>query len=472
MHRDTFGLGRFVKASIHYCTLVGFFALVFVFACCDVVYSIPGSDEAEILSFTMDGMVGTATIDSDKKTVALTVEPMDISSMEPEVTVSAGATLTTTNLVDGQAVFFKVIAENGAMVPWRIFIDVQYGISFTYAKNSQRVVLTNGVINSLDADDNLRVGDGLPSGSYASEIYGTVAFAAEEDFDIGLMSIPESYSVIQFEGSGTNEHNSVLWIYTVEKGFLSYSISQDILRYDEAGGVVVGTFSGTATNPNNTKYAITDGFFKVLRLDDNVQFTPDYRERNVYFCGGQSNANILWYETIKSELLRVDPTAIVLHAVHPSAAIRSWYYESSPKKYYFEDLEKIRNAIELVNYNIAGFFWFQGERDSKEGTPELYGQRFLSLFEQYEKDLSDTDFSIFLIIIYHPDPEEEHIEGLNIVRQIQKDLIDNVENIYGLDSIGYERGVNKHSQPWAHLIESEYIRLGKDLAKIAINVVY
>ena len=248
---------------------------------------------------------------------------------------------------------------------------------------------------------------------------------------------------------------------------MSYSISQDILRYDEIGGVVVGTFSGTATDPNNKRYSITDGFFKVLRLDDNVQFTPDYRERNVYFCGGQSNATKLWYETIKSEILIVDPTAIILHKMHPGGAIKMWYFES-PNIYYFEDLEKIKYAVELVNYNIAGFFWFQGERDRIDKHPELYGLRLTSMFEQYKLDLLDSSFSIFLIIVYHPNPGEEYIEGLNIVRQIQKDLIDNNEDFYGLDAKGYERSSHKSS----HLIESEYIRIGEDIAKIAIEVLY
>ena len=67
---------------------------------CDLMNSIFGpseateSSEAAITAFTEAGIINDAEIDVENKTITITVEPMDLSSFNPEITISEGADLT------------------------------------------------------------------------------------------------------------------------------------------------------------------------------------------------------------------------------------------------------------------------------------------------------------------------------------------------------------------------------------------
>lgn len=182
---------------------------------------------------------------------------------------------------------------------------------------------------------------------------------------------------------------------------------------------------------------------------------------NVYFCGGQSNANIIWYEAIKSEILKVDSNAVVVHSFHSGHAIHWWIDNNIPKLDYYEDLQSIYNAVNNKNYNIKAFFWFQGEGDRYYDAPELYENRFNDLINNFKKD-TDDDFLIFLTIV----DEYPVSDGIEQIRIVQKNIINKSDQIYGIDSRGYER------RDPVHLAISEYIRIGNNISDIAMQLLF
>ena len=226
-------------------------------------------------TFDIDGIVGKAEIDSENKTVDVTVEPMDISSVEPDVKVSEGAMVTTETLVDGQAVTFDVTAENGTIVSWEVTAKVQHGISFTY-KSDSKVVLTAGVIDSTDPDTNELVGDGVPYGyRYESGYYSYIyAMKKENEYNESW----KHYARLYFIGSDTvdlNEFSAQLYYYrdgalylTNYYYYLPFNLS--ITKYGKVGGSIQGIFSGTVRTYDGTYkfHELSDGFFKVRRLEN------------------------------------------------------------------------------------------------------------------------------------------------------------------------------------------------------------
>ena len=111
---------------------------------------------------------------------------------------------------------------------------------------------------------------------------------------------------------------------------------------------------------------------------------------NAYFCGGQSNANEIWYETIKSRILEVDETAIVVHARHSGRSISYWV----DSNIYDYDLDLIISELQGINYNFKAVFWFQGEADKY--IAESYEDNFYCFFGKLGYDLEDSDFKIFI----------------------------------------------------------------------------
>ena len=171
---------------------------------------------------------------------------------------------------------------------------------------------------------------------------------------------------------------------------------------------------------------------------------------NVYFCGGQSNATELWYETIKSRILENDPTAIVLYSSHGASSISTWY-DNGPQYNYDKDIQIFYNALDNVNYDIKAFFWFQGETDAGYDYANYYEKRFTGFISQYKYDLKDYNFPIYMIIVDGNNIEVEKI------RPVQEKIINENNNIFGLDSRYYKR-----YDIW-HLIESEQIRIGNNI---------
>jgi len=203
-------------------------------------------------------------------------------------------------------------------------------------------------------------------------------------------------------------------------------------------------------------------FYFIISLFTSCELIPNEKV-NVYFCGGQSNAHKLWYESIKSEILKIDPSAIVIYNNHPGDFIRKWY-DNGPEYNYIEDINIIKKSIFSIDYDFKGFFWYQGESDACESYYHMYEKRFYGMIGQFKTDIIDDDFLIFMNIIYHSGDKEYYKE----MREVQREIINDDNKIFGIDTINYERRDNYDS----HLIDSEYIRLGKETALNAIPYLY
>jgi len=180
---------------------------------------------------------------------------------------------------------------------------------------------------------------------------------------------------------------------------------------------------------------------------------------NLYFCGGQSNANDIWYETIKENILKVDPTAMVIWNNHPGKSISYWWDEYIGVNYE-EDYDVIKSSIAGLNYDFKGVFWYQGESDWPY--PNEYKKRFYGLFNELEKDLNDGDYYIFMNIVYNDST------AFNEIRNVQIDIINNASGIFGYDTKDYPR----LSPTTSHMPDWCYVEIGENTANIAIEILY
>lgn len=195
----------------------------------------------------------------------------------------------------------------------------------------------------------------------------------------------------------------------------------------------------------------------VLLLSSCILSSPTV---NIYFSGGQSNATKIWSDSIANEIFKVDPTAIIIHNNHSGQSIKRWSENGVRKSSYLLDIEKIKTLIQLKQYDFKGFFWFQGEQDHMDRNND-YVSDFNSMISFFQEDLQDYDFDIFMTIIY--------MNGMidnSDIRNMQREIINNNDNVYGIDSIDYFR--------WdgLHLSEPEARRLGKDTGWMAVNIIY
>ena len=120
-------------------------AIIIAFYACED----PGISDGEVISFTVDGIVGDAVINSVSKNINLTLEPMDISTIDnPTIITSEGATFQVPTLQDGVAVEFNVTAADGTVEVWSVTATVQFGISFDL--NGEHIVSTFGLADTTN----------------------------------------------------------------------------------------------------------------------------------------------------------------------------------------------------------------------------------------------------------------------------------------------------------------------------------
>ncbi|MCL2041084.1 MAG: DUF5018 domain-containing protein [Bacteroidales bacterium] len=104
----------------------------------------PKSTEADFIAFTFDGIVGSATINKDAKTiVAMANASVDLATMKPVFTISAGATATVNGVTQTSGsssnnfavpVIYSVTAEDGTTVKhWTVTITKEGGATGTEA---------------------------------------------------------------------------------------------------------------------------------------------------------------------------------------------------------------------------------------------------------------------------------------------------------------------------------------------------
>ena len=113
--------------------LIALLPVLFFFGCPD---SPPGdedlfSEDALIISFNFDGIEGEAVIDLEDRTITITTIPMDLSGIEPEISISEGAVLGEIPVFeDGVPADILVTAEDGTVEQWTVTIHVRLKIGF------------------------------------------------------------------------------------------------------------------------------------------------------------------------------------------------------------------------------------------------------------------------------------------------------------------------------------------------------
>lgn len=249
-------------------------AIVAALTGCDLWNSIFGSSGASITSFTIDGIVGTATVDATQHTVVATVEPMDISALTPTVTVSAGATLTTAPVQDGVPVTFTVTAQNGTVTSWQVTVNVEYGTSFT-VDGTTKVVMTHGYVDPSQTYSASLIGNDPPVGyTYSTTTY-IDSFAADQQVQGGG---PIGHTYLDFGGTSVGSYTEANADFNYDDGAgnvlnigfntPSSSGTFSVNEYGTAfGQTIEGSFSGTASDGSNT-HSVTKGFLKVLTVDN------------------------------------------------------------------------------------------------------------------------------------------------------------------------------------------------------------
>jgi hypothetical protein len=243
---------------------------------CDMGSS--GLQEGSIKSFELPGLIGEVTIDIDNQTVVATVEPMDLSSITPTVTVKEGATLTTAQLVDSEPVVFSVTLDNGTVEEWTVTVTVSGGV--VYYRNGTKISLNKGFIHSNDASLNTRYGNDYPAGNYISGINPQTNelvitresydwFSRPSDFEFVEINFPnpwvgESSNNFEVYHGIVSGSSFVLYGTDATKSFI-------IDSYGIVGGFITGSFSGIGTEWGVGPCTFTNGYFKVVRVE-NDQF--------------------------------------------------------------------------------------------------------------------------------------------------------------------------------------------------------
>ncbi len=239
-------------------------SILTVFSSCDLMNSIFGSDEAAITTFTEARVVGEPVIDVENKRITLTVEPIDLASFNPVITISEGAVISAPeSIADGVAAIYKVTAENGDIVEWKVTVNIQYGISFTI--DGTKTVYTCGFIDNTDAVSNTNMGDGAPG--IEKDIDNTsmsYLFFKEQD-----INEPPEYDYLYLELSGITVGKYEDDFFAVTEGAegdleeKEYVTDYNVTEFGDTGGAFRATFSGEAED--GTK--LTNGFAKLQVIE-------------------------------------------------------------------------------------------------------------------------------------------------------------------------------------------------------------
>ncbi|MDC7127109.1 MAG: hypothetical protein PQJ46_16195 [Spirochaetales bacterium] len=234
------------------------------------------SSDANITEMTLTGatLVGDPTIDSTNHTITATVKAVDLSTVTPSFSVSEGATAGDVTLTDGTEATCTVTAENGETVDWKITVTVNPGFTFIYGSDSTKILFEEGIISSDEAT-NTQYGAGLPLASYDTSDDITTSQIFESDFDWDSDEEEPDFFVVIFNGNTTGEVSTLdiegtvsEVMFMIRSGMTGATCT--ITSYGNIGEYITGTFSCTEGFNDNDVINISNGFFKVLRLENNV----------------------------------------------------------------------------------------------------------------------------------------------------------------------------------------------------------
>lgn len=125
------------------------------------------------------------------------------------------------------------------------------------------------------------------------------------------------------------------------------------------------------------------------------------------------------------------------------------------------------NRIKSTGNKIKGFIWYQGESEAMSGNTKNYENDVLHLISTIRKDVGDPDLPVIIVqigcFIIHNTSMDKTFE---IVREIQRKIINREKNIYMVSSIDLPL------DDWVHVSTEGQKRLGKRIAEIALSYVY
>jgi hypothetical protein len=207
--------------------------------------------------------------------------------------------------------------------------------------------------------------------------------------------------------------------------------------------------------------------------DDNVV--------DIVFAGGQSNAIKPWANGIAAGLKESGKfkNLKMVHVCHPGHWMKVWYTDKPGKNFendFYNDkgsgaLEKAWKEVLASGKTprLAGFFWFQGEGDSKDPEEKkVYAGRFntiLSLLQKRFEIKAPVNFAVAIIDgsnndkDYFPaNPEGRTREQVEEMRTILKKLGEQPNGV-AVDT----RDASRRDM-W-HLMPKAAEKLGKEMAK-------
>jgi Carbohydrate esterase, sialic acid-specific acetylesterase len=206
---------------------------------------------------------------------------------------------------------------------------------------------------------------------------------------------------------------------------------------------------------------------------------------NVFFAGGQSNAQPEWANSIESTLTNsgVYSDVRVVYNMHYGNNLALWYNDGPninyEKDFFAPDgsglLETALNEINLAGdtYVFSGLFWVQGETDAgDEAWIAGYKSRFLGMMSNIYGDINNGNDGLFNfeLAIIDANPAYAELPGrtwnqVNALRQAQSNLVNSTEYGQGYDTRGYER-----VDEW-HLTTSALEEVGKGMANAYLATV-
>lgn len=240
---------------------------------CDLFRGETASSEAEITSFTFDGIVGSAEIDSTNRTIIAAAEPMSTDSIDPVILISDKATITEPDtILDDQVMTYIVTAENGDEVNWTVLISVEYGITVTLGDTvyTAKYGYKEGIYTHSDTNEVLLTG--TPMIMENTDIGYYEAYAFEKEYSEGSEYDSESENILLRVAFGIyngdqlvtlelGDYNNFSDLISREDGTqsLTYTAHQ-LPELGEGDGCV--SFSGTVMSLDNTTSINVTGFIK------------------------------------------------------------------------------------------------------------------------------------------------------------------------------------------------------------------
>lgn len=179
-------------------------------------------------------------------------------------------------------------------------------------------------------------------------------------------------------------------------------------------------------------------YIMIILISCNIQ-NLNCQKIPVYICNGQSNARAEWAYAVGAEIKKIEPDAIILWIWHPGDSIIKWW-DGTPQSNLIEDCHFFQNELNSIDYDIKGFFWFQGEADRYPDKFPYYAYRFINMINYIKYELNDSEFDIMISYVYSTLPDH----NMTYIRLIQKNIVKNYYHYFGFDSMGYPRDDGLH----------------------------